>query len=207
MTTLALPYFLARPATAEPGPGVVVIHEGPGISAQLLRICERLAAEGYAAIAPDLFFRFGGTESADFSTLMGQLEPEQALADIGEAAGILRASGVTTVGVTGFCMGGRYSWLAARADLGFDAAVGFYGGGIAGEPGDPGCPTLLFYGADDPFIPAEEYEPVVARYPDTVTVYPGAGHGFMRDGSPSYHEPSATDAWDRTLAFFAQHLA
>ena len=206
MPPISLPYFLSLPATEGPWPGVVVIHEGPGISAQLLRVCERLAAEGYATVAPDLFFRTGGTESSDYTTLMGAMVPEQALADIGAAAGVLRDVGAARVGVTGFCMGGRYSWLAAAAGLGFDAAVGFYGGGIADEPGEPACPTQLFYGADDPFIPATEYERVVARYPGTI-VYPGAGHGFMRDGSASYHEASATDAWERTLAFFADHLA
>ena len=64
MAELALPYFLARPSSApgEAAPGVVVIHEGNGISPQLLRFCQRLAAEGYLVVAPDLFYRFGGTD-------------------------------------------------------------------------------------------------------------------------------------------------
>ena len=62
MTDLALPYFLARPPAAPPWPGVVVVHEGNGMSTQLLRVCERLARAGYAALAPDLFWRFGGSD-------------------------------------------------------------------------------------------------------------------------------------------------
>jgi carboxymethylenebutenolidase len=64
MSEIALPYFIALPAAAPPWPGVVVLHEGNGISTQLLRVCQRLAGEGYGAIAPDLFFRAGGTEAA-----------------------------------------------------------------------------------------------------------------------------------------------
>ena len=78
---ISLPYFLSLPDVPGPWPGIVVIHEGGGISPQLLRVCERLAGEGYAAIAPDLFFRSGGTEAADFATLIGALAPEEALAD------------------------------------------------------------------------------------------------------------------------------
>jgi carboxymethylenebutenolidase len=71
--------------------------------------------------------------------------------------------------------------------------------------GEPLCPTLLFFGGQDPYIPPAEIERVGAHYPDTI-VYPEAGHGFMRDGSDSYDEKSANDAWARTLAFFRTHL-
>ena len=88
MSDITLPYFVARPAS-NVSAGVVVIHEGGGI--QLLRVCQRLAAEGYAAVAPDLFFRAGGTGAADFGTLMGSLDPSTTAADLGEAAAHLRA--------------------------------------------------------------------------------------------------------------------
>src|SRR5580692_1942323 len=104
MATIALPYFLSLPESGGPWPGIVVIHEGGGISPQLLRVCERLAGEGYAAIAPDLFFRSGGTEAGDFAALMGALVPDEVLADISGAADTLRSLGATTMGVTGFCM-------------------------------------------------------------------------------------------------------
>jgi carboxymethylenebutenolidase len=200
-----LPYFLALPEESGPWPGVVVVHEGGGISPQLLRVCERLAGEGYAAIAPDLFFRSGGTEAADFATLMGALDPEKTLADVTKAADTLRRLGAAGIGVTGFCMGGRYAWYTAVQGHGFAAAVGFYGGGIAAELGEPQCPTLLFFGGQDPYIPPGEIEQVAHHHPDTI-VYPEASHGFMRDRSDSYHEKSALDAWARTLAFFGEHL-
>jgi carboxymethylenebutenolidase len=205
VTDIALPYFLALPATEPPWPGVVVIHEGNGISSQLLRVCERLAAEGYAAIAPDLFFRAGGTEAGDFATLMGSLRDDQVRADIDTAAGALRDLGAHKIGVTGFCMGGLFTYRSALHDDAFSAAVGFYGARIAQELGAAKCPTLLCFGGDDPWIPAVDIAAVVAHHPETV-VYPGATHGFMRDGSDSYDEAAATDAWARLLAHFAAHL-
>jgi carboxymethylenebutenolidase len=205
MSEISLPYFLALPEASGPWPGVVVIHEGGGISPQLLRVCERLAGEGYAAIAPDLFFRSGGSEAADFATLMGALDPEETLADVTEAGETLRRLGATRIGVTGFCMGGRYAWYTAVHGDGFAAAVGFYGGGIADELGEPQCPTLLFFGGQDPYIPPEDIERVAGHHPDTI-VYPEASHGFMRDRSESYDETSALDAWARTLSFFGEHL-
>jgi carboxymethylenebutenolidase len=205
MPQISLPYFLSLPEGSGPWPGIVVIHEGGGISPQLLRVCQRLAGEGYAAIAPDLFFRSGGSEAGDFAALMGALVPEEVLADITSAADTLRSLGAGRIGVTGFCMGGRYTWYTAVHGQGFDAAVGFYGGGIADELGEPQCPTLLFFGGQDPYIPPAEIEVVVQHHQDTV-VYPEAGHGFMRDRSESYHERSALDAWARMLAFFGEHL-
>jgi carboxymethylenebutenolidase len=205
MTTIARPYFFAYPAAPAPWPGIVVIHEGNGISPQLLRTCQRLAAEGYAAISPDLFFRSGGTEAKGFAELIGDLQADQVMADVGEAADILRSMGATRMGVTGFCMGGLQTWRAATGGAAVDAAVGFYGGGIAKAGGTPRCPTLLFFGGQDEYVPMTDVDQVVAMHPDTV-VYPDAGHGFMRDGSDSYHEQSATDAWEKTLAFFDRHL-
>jgi len=205
MPPISLPYFLALPEGSGPWPGIVVIHEGSGISPQLLRVCQRLAAEGYAAIAPDLFFRSGGSEAADFAELKGALVPAEVLGDVTAAADTLRDLGAGRIGVTGFCMGGRYSWYTAIHGHGFEAAVGFYGSGIADEVGEPQCPTLLFFGGQDPYISRAEIERVVLRHPDTV-VYPEATHGFMRGRSDSYHENSANDAWARTLTFFGEHL-
>jgi carboxymethylenebutenolidase len=203
---LALPYFLATPQTPEPGgPGVVVIHEGNGISSQLLRFCQRLAAEGYVVVAPDLFFRVGGTESDDAMTLIRGLDFAQAGRDIQEAARIAREHGANKLGVTGFCMGGSLTYQAAMAG-GFDAAAGFYGAFIANGMGEPKCPTLLFFGGNDPWIPAADIEKVAANHADTF-VYPEAGHGFMRDGSEDFAPEAAADAWDRTLTLFRQQLS
>jgi len=205
MTDIALPYFLARPGGQEPGPGVVVIHEGNGISTQLLRVCQRLAHEGYTAIAPDLFFRVGGTEARDVVTLMGSLTRELTTVDIEEAMAHLRRLGATAVGVVGFCMGGLQAYRAALSSSGCDGAVGFYGARIAAELGEPRCPTLLLFGGKDEYIPDSDIRAVVAHHAGTV-VYPDAHHGFMRDGSGSYDEAAATDAWRRLLEFMEANL-
>jgi carboxymethylenebutenolidase len=208
MVAIELPYYLSLPSGDRPFPGVVVVHEGGGISAQLLRLSERLAAEGYAVCAPDFFFRSGGPEAAGFMELIGAITPEQLQGDFATAIGHLHDAGASSIGVTGFCMGGWFTYRAAlwAKELGVQAAVPFYGGGIARELGEPACPTLLFFGGRDEYISAEDVEKVRQHHGNDVTVYPNAEHGFMRDGSPNYDEESATDAWKRMLAFFGEHL-
>jgi carboxymethylenebutenolidase len=205
MNPITLPYFLATPQAAPPWPGLVVIHEGNGISPQLLRFCQRMAANGYAAIAPDLYFRAGGTEAADFATLMGGLDQDGAFADIESAAATLCAAGASNVGITGFCMGGSFSYRTARRSTTFACALGYYGFWDMAEMGPTKCPTKLIYGGSDEYIPMSVIDAFAARHPDTI-VYPEAGHGFMRDGSDSYHEASADDASAKMMAFFAEHL-
>src|SRR5215469_7001158 len=127
MTDISLPFFFARPAADPPWPGVVVIHEANGISTQLVRFCQRLAAEGYAALAPDLFFRVGGTEAADYTTLVQSLQLDEQRADLVDAAARVRELGASSVGITGFCMGGTVSYRAALWDIGYACAAPFYG--------------------------------------------------------------------------------
>jgi carboxymethylenebutenolidase len=212
MTELTLPAFTVAPASAAdpsvPGPGVIVVHEGNGMSAQLLRFSERLALEGYRVIAPDFFARSHAVDPSDFGAIIASITPENLQADFAAAADTLRSSGATAIGVTGFCMGGWFTYRAAKwADaLGISAAVPFYGGGIAREVGEPQCPTLLFFGGRDEYISPADIEAVKAHHGDQVVVYPEAEHGFMRDGSPNYDEPSATDAWNRMLQFFRDNL-
>ncbi len=202
---LETPYWLVRPK--EPtGAGIVVIHEGNGMSVQVLRLCERLAGEGFAVTAPDLFHRTGGPgASEDYRVQFGAVRMDQMLADLGAAADALGRAGATRFGVTGFCMGGRFTWHAARHSDVFSAAVGFYGAGIGADLGPLQCPTLLCFGGTDPYIPSAEIDRVVAAHPDTV-VYPEAGHGFMRDGSEAYAPDAATDAWSRMVEHFERHL-
>ena len=210
---MPVPYFVARPSAdgqhAPNGAGVIVVLEGNGMSLQLLRVCERLAEEGYVALAPDLFHAFGGPDPD--ATMAGQwflkLSDDDALAELTEAAGELRERfGVTKVGITGFCNGGRLAYRAATSGVPVDAAAPFYGGRIAQQLGTPACPTLLFFGDRDEYIPMEDVAAVQAAHPGQVVVYQGAEHGFFRDGSPSYHEEAARDSWSRVLGFFAEHL-
>ena len=110
------------------------------------------------------------------------------------------------MGITGFCLGGTISYRAALSGLDLACAAPFYGGHIPRELGRPACPILAFFGGRDEYIPDAAVEAVRAHHPDDVVVYPDAEHGFMRDGSPSYHPAAAADAWSRLLAFFDQHL-
>jgi carboxymethylenebutenolidase len=207
---LTLPAFNVAPAADADrrGPGIIVVHEGNGMSAQLLRFCERLADQGYCVIAPDFFARSHDVDPNDFGAVIASITPENLKGDFATAADALRADGATSIGVTGFCMGGWFTYRAAlwAAVLGISAAVPFYGGGIARELADPACPTLLFFGGSDPYIPMSDIQKVQQHHGNSVVVYAGADHGFMRDGSESYDPDSAADAWSRTLAFFATNL-
>ena len=183
---LALPYFLARPTRGAEAPGLVVIHEANGISTQLLRFCERLAGSGYLVVAPDLYFRAGGTESSPYSELVATLIDSQIAEDLAGAVKVLRTEGATKVGGVGFCMGGRLAYRMAVTGTLFDAAAIFYGTGIPAEFGEPRCPIQLFFGSEDRSVGAAELRQVADRYPEETHVYPGAAHGFMRDGSDFY---------------------
>jgi carboxymethylenebutenolidase len=205
MVELETPYFIVRPAVP-PRAGVVVIQEGDGITPWLLRMTERIALEGYVVAAPDLFYRTGGPgASSDLRAQGSAVQQDEALGDLAAARVALRAAGATSVGVVGFCMGGTYAWRAAVHDDAFAAAIGFYGVGIDAELGTPHCPTLLFFGARDVWIPTEKIDAVVAHHPHTI-VYDDAGHAFMRDGSEDHVPAVAADAWSRTLDHFAEHL-
>jgi carboxymethylenebutenolidase len=211
MADIAVPFFLALPAAPPPWPGIVVVMEGDGMKPQLLRVCERLAAEGYAVAAPDLYWRFGGSrpdakDSGAAGAMFGRLQHADGRADIVEVVGRLRDLGAAAVGITGFCMGGGYAYLAAVSGVDVAAAAPFYGAGIAQHLGEPSCPLLCFFGGDDEWIPRADIATVEQHHPGQVVVYEDAGHGFMRDESDNYDEAAATNAWARLLEFFGTHL-
>jgi carboxymethylenebutenolidase len=206
MDGIQVPFFLALPAHEPPWPGIVVIMEGMGITAQLLRVCERLAHEGFAVAAPDLFWRFGGSNPEAGGTPYRDLRIADGRADIVETVARLRALGAEKVGITGFCMGGTYAYVAATTGVNVDAAAPFYGAGIAQQLAEPTCPLLAFFGGRDDYITRDDIALVEAHHPGDVVVYEDAEHGFMRDASASYNEAAATDAWSRLLTFFGGNL-
>ena len=118
------------------------------------------------------------------------------------------------IGVTGFCMGGRISFLTACNNSQVKASAPFYGGGIGGlldQASKIACPMLLFFGDQDPFIPNEEVANIkatLARLKKTaeVVVYPGAPHGFFCNERDSYRPDAAKDAWERLKTFLAKQL-
>jgi carboxymethylenebutenolidase len=148
---------------------------------------------------------------------MTSLSDDNIVADMRAAVAYLKGvDGIRAdrIGITGFCMGGRISFLTACRLDGLAAAAPFYGGGIGGLlelAGDIGSPMLLFFGDQDPFIPNEEVAKIRARLSELgkdaeVKVYAGAPHGFFCNERDSYRSDAADDAWRRLKDFFAKHL-
>jgi len=196
-----------------PRGGVVVIQEIFGVNHHIQSVTDRFAKEGYLAIAPAVFDRvkpgvdlaYDQTGVASGMEIVGKLDRELAMKDV--AAAVKAASEGGKVGVTGFCMGGTFAWIAAANIPGVAAAVGYYGGGIIGmKEQKPKVPTMLHFGEKDTHIPVAGVREVAALHPDVpVHIYP-ADHGFHCDERASYDAPSAKLAWERTLAFFRQHV-
>lgn len=211
-----------------PRAAVVVVQEAFGVNDHIEDICGRLADAGYVAVAPHLFHRsgdpkFGYIDMDPVREHMGKLTEEGILADVDASLAYLaeQGFGAASTGIVGFCMGGTVALaVAVRRPLG--AAVTFYGGGLkAGRFGfkplvdeapDLGAPWLGLFGDLDQGIPVDEVEELRAAAASAsvlteIVRYPDAEHGFNCDARASYHQPSANDAWERTLDFFAEHLA
>jgi carboxymethylenebutenolidase len=219
----AMPAHLARPAARDPLAAVIVVQEAFGLNDHIKDVVGRVADEGFVALAPDLYHRGGPGRPAAYSDLgtaiamMSELDDAGIVADVDACIDWLRAQPYVRadrIGIMGFCMGGRVSYLAACAlpDK-LQAAVPFYGGGIPIErTGTLDCPVLAFFGDQDAFIPLEQVralEAEVARLhkPVEVVVYPGAPHGFFCNERDSYRAEAAADAWQRLTAFLSLHLA
>ena len=209
----SLSAYRAAPAQ-QPRGGLVIIQEIFGVNSHIKKLCDGFAADGYVALAPALFDRVErgimlgyGPEDIDRGrSIRGKIDMTDMVKDVHAAVRELADAGLT-VGVVGYCMGGTLAWLAATRIDGVAAAVGYYGGGIAAAVDErPRCPVLLHFGETDASIPPDHYQRVMAAHPTVpVHIYP-AGHGFSCDERASYHEPSATLARTRTLAFLRQHV-
>jgi len=219
--------YVAQPKDSGTYPGIVVIQEAFGVNDHMKKVTERIAAEGYVAICPDIFHReaervipFSDMPKA-IATLQRVQDPK-AMEDVGAALAHLKSQSNVkggSLGVVGFCMGGRLTYLAAAHHANdVKCAVAFYGGGITmGNPsplsrtGEIKCPMYLFFGAKDQLIPMDQVgqintELTTHKVPFQMKIYPDAGHGFFCDERGSFHEKSAQDAWEKTKSFFAQHL-
>ncbi len=195
--------------------GVVVIQEIFGVNVHIREVADGYAKEGYLAIAPAIFDRwqrgaeFGydddGKTAGRALKAQGNDNLDQVMADVGAASEAARAAG--KVGITGYCWGGVVVWAAA-CRLNFDAAAGYYGGGILELVGEtPKCPIILHFGRNDGSIPMDDVDAISAAHPDVpVHVYDDAGHGFNCDHRPEYHEESAKIASGRTLDLFKELL-
>ncbi len=205
--------YLAEPA-ATPKAGVVVIQEWWGLTDDIRTIADRFAAEGYLAFAPDMYHGSVATEPDEARKLAMALERDIAAEEIDAVIGWMKAErGVGKAGCIGFCMGGSLTLATAlRPASNVDAVHVFYGGGMppAERIATIAVPVMGSYGALDTGIPAEQVTMLRetlerAGVPNDVRLYEGAGHSFFNNG-PAHHEPSAADAWQRTLQWFGTHL-
>jgi carboxymethylenebutenolidase len=200
--------YRADPA-GKPKGGVVVIQEIFGVNHHIRSVCDRFAAEGYAAVAPALFdrqvkdFECGYTpdEIANARKFVANPDWGAMLKDTQAAIDELKKAG--PVSIVGFCLGGSVAFLAATRLDGLTASVAYYGGRIVAFADEkPRCPTQMHFGEKDQSIPMSDVETIKQKRPDCdIHVYPDAGHGFHCDERGSYHEPSSKTAWQRTLAW------
>jgi carboxymethylenebutenolidase len=224
--------YLAAPGEGR-HPGVVVIPDVWGLSDHYRDIARRLAGEGFAALALDVYRKTGFRKLSDVSEAMAWIRelPDPVVVEtMQEGVDHLAASEAAAgrrIGITGFCMGGQYALLAACSCRGLSACAPFYGmlryepdRDRARKPRDPlealddlTCPVLGFYGEEDAIIPVDDVRELERRleagpHEGAVVLYPGAGHAFMNDTrAQAYREDAARDAWARLVPFLRRHLA
>lgn len=208
--------YLAIPEKGS-GPGVVVIQEWWGLVDHIKDVCDRFAAEGYVALAPDLFHGKTAKSPDEAGKLMMALQIDQAEKDLRGAVDYLLNHETTTgnkVGIVGFCMGGALALYAATKNQNIGACVVFYGGHPKVKPDLPNlqAPVLGIYAERDGFVTPElvrELERQLKELGKSVEIhiYPNVDHAFFNDQRPEvYDEKAAQDAWRRTIQFFATHL-
>ncbi|ALA57841.1 dienelactone hydrolase family protein [Nitrospira moscoviensis] len=212
--------FVAAPQTKEKRPAVIVVQEWWGLTDHIKDIAKRYAAEGYVAIAPDLYSRLGNaltTDPTEAGKLMNTLKQEDGLNDLSATVTYLQSVpevNAARIGVTGFCMGGSYALMLPCVNPAIKAAAPFYG--QVPNPDTPlqklACPILYIYGEDDGWITKADVQRLAAALKKynkqgEIKTYPGAPHAFFRDVDKSVYRPEAAkDAWARAKAFFKQHL-
>lgn len=225
-----IPAYFARPDKAGPFPTVLVIEEIFGVHEYIKDTCRRFAKAGYLAVAPELYARQGDlSKMTDVAQIMREViskTPDvQVMSDLDAAAAWAAKNNgdPAKLAVTGFCRGGRITWIYAAHNPQLKAAVAWYGsiGGTTSEiqPKTPldladqlKCPLLGLYGAKDAGIPVEQIRAAEAKAKAAgkiveIVIYPDAGHAFHADYRPSYLKEAAEDGFKRALAWFKQHGA
>jgi carboxymethylenebutenolidase len=205
--------YRAEPAGA-PKAAVVVIQEIFGVNHHIRAVCDRIAANGYVAIAPSIFDRiepnfqcgYSPEEVAVARKFVANPDWTAMLRDT--QAAIDAVGNVGPVGIVGFCLGGSVVYAAATKLSGLSVAIGYYGGAIVRFADDkPKVPTQLHFGEKDAGIPLTDVETIKAKRPDVeIHVYPGAQHGFNCEERASYNKASADIARARSVEFLAKHL-
>jgi carboxymethylenebutenolidase len=213
--------YLALPPGGR-GPGLLLLQEIFGVNEHIRAVAEQYALAGFVVLAPDVFWRqaprvelgYEGDDRQRGVALAGALQPAELQADLQAAVAALRARpevAGSKIGAIGYCLGGRLAYnVAALTDV--DAAVAYYGGGIADQLAlapKVSCPIQFHFAASDAHIPPEAVAAVRAAFAGKqaeVHEYPGSLHGFNCWARASYHAPSSALALGRSLVFLAQHL-
>jgi len=210
--------YLALPVSGS-GPGVIVIQEWWGLTDHIKSVADRLAAEGFVALAPDLYGGKTTHDADEAAKMMEQLPESQAVRDLSGAVEYLLAHEAVTgdaVGAMGFCMGGGFVvHLAAVAGAKVGAAVPFYGV-LQSQPDLSGieAPVLGHYAETDDFAPADKALAMGAAIREAggeaaIHIYGGNSHAFFNDTNPfgTYSEADAAIAWQRSLSFLRSQLS
>jgi len=203
--------YLAEPKGKAKG-GIVVVQEIFGVTNHIKRVADQFAAQGYRVVAPAMFDRVERGVTLEYSEIekgreyMRRLGWLNTLADVEAAVNDARGAG--NVALVGYCWGGTVAHLAA-SELEIDAAVSYYGGGVAKMlDKKPRCPIVYHFGEVDASIPLADIEKIRKATPESaVHVYPGAGHGFNCDERASYSAKDAKVAFDRSIEFLNEQLA
>ena len=227
-----IPAYRAVPAGATNAPTILVVQEIFGVHEHIKDVCRRFAKLGYLAIAPELYARQGDasgyTDNAKlFADIVNKVPDAQVMSDLDACVKWASTNGgnPTRLGITGFCWGGRITWLYDAHNPNVKAGVAWYGR-LVGDK-DPlrplhpvdiadklHAPVLGLYGAADAGIPvttvdtmkaALEKGPAAARA-STFVVYPDTPHAFHADYRPSYREKEAKDGWNRTVEWFKKYV-
>ena len=223
-----VPAYRAAPASGTNHPVILVVQEVFGVHEHIRDVTRRLAKLGYLAIAPELYFRQGDpSKIASIDELrekiVSKVPDEQVLADLDSAVAWAAANGgdVDRLGITGFCWGGRITWLYTAHQPRVKAGVAWYGRLVgAGTPLQPEhpidvaarikAPVLGLYGGQDAGIPLESVEQfshalTEAKSPSRIHVYPDAPHAFYADYRPSYRRLEAEDGWLQLQDWFKRN--
>jgi carboxymethylenebutenolidase len=228
--TDALPLYFAKPAGKTKLPTVLVIQEIFGVHEHIADVCRRFAKQGYLAIAPELYFRQGDPKGyTEISKLMSEIVSKvpdaQVMSDLDAVVAWTQGkdgAGSDKVGITGFCWGGRITWLYSAHNPKLKAGVAWYGR-LVGQPNpntpaNPidlvdklNAPVLGLYGEADTGIPMDtvwkmqealKASPNAAAKKSEFKIYDQAPHAFHADYRPSYRKEAAEDGWKRCLAWF-----
>jgi carboxymethylenebutenolidase len=220
-----LPAYVARPEGKANPPVVLVISEIFGVHEYIADVARRFAKQGYMAIAPELFVRQGDAGSYGeigklIAEVINKTPDTQVMADLDAAVAWAKAQGADTgkLGITGFCWGGRITWMYAAHNPVVKAGVAWYGVLASGRfPGDKSAievaaqikaPVLGLYGDADAGIPNDTVEKMrmalkaAGNTASEIVLYPGAPHAFHADYRASYRKEVAIDGWKRCLAWF-----